>query len=45
MLRVTGQARDVQKALAADGIEAAVRMVGANLEEAFVAIIADPAVA
>jgi hypothetical protein len=45
VLRATGHAADVRKALAAGGIEAAVRTVGANLEEAFVAIIAAPAVA
>ena len=43
-LRVTGQAADVQKVLARDGIEAAVSTVGANLEEAFVAIVSGPAV-
>jgi len=45
VLRVTGHAEDVRKALAAGGIDAAVRTVGANLEEAFVAIIAAPAAA
>ncbi len=45
MLRVTGQAADVHRALAAAGIDATVRMVGANLEEAFVAIVSGPAVA
>jgi ABC-2 type transport system ATP-binding protein len=44
-LRVTGQAADVQKVLARDGVEAAVAVVGANLEEAFVAIVSGPAVA
>jgi len=45
VLRVTGQAADVQKALATCGIEeAAVSTVGANLEEAFVAIVSGPAV-
>jgi ABC-2 type transport system ATP-binding protein len=44
VLRVTGQAADVRKALAAAGIDAAVQMVGANLEEAFVAIVSRPAV-
>jgi ABC-2 type transport system ATP-binding protein len=44
VLRVTGQAADVRKALAAHGIEAAVGTVGANLEEAFVAIVSGPAV-
>jgi hypothetical protein len=44
VLRVTGQAADVQKALATGGIEeAAVRTVRANLEEAFVAIVSGPA--
>jgi ABC-2 type transport system ATP-binding protein len=43
VLRVTGQATDVQKALATGGIEAAVRTVRANLEEAFVAIVSGPA--
>jgi ABC-2 type transport system ATP-binding protein len=44
VLRVTGQPEDVQKALATGGIEeAAVRTVGANLEEAFVAIVSGPA--
>ena len=43
-LRVTGQAADVRKVLARDGIEAAVAVVGANLEEAFVAIVSGPAV-
>jgi ABC-2 type transport system ATP-binding protein len=43
VLRVTGQAADVRKALAAGGIEAAVGTVGANLEEAFVAIVSRPA--
>jgi ABC-2 type transport system ATP-binding protein len=39
VLRVTGQPADVRKALATGGIEAAVGTVGANLEEAFVAIV------
>ena len=43
-LRVAGQAADVRKVLARDGIEAAVAVVGANLEEAFVAIVSGPAV-
>jgi hypothetical protein len=44
VLRVTGHAADVQKALAAGRIEeAAVNTVGANLEEAFVAIVSGPA--
>jgi len=43
VLRVTGQAADVRTALAAGGIDADVRMVGANLEEAFVAIVSGPA--
>jgi ABC-2 type transport system ATP-binding protein len=45
VLRVTGQAADVRTALAAGGIDAEVRMAGANLEEAFVAIVSGPAVA
>jgi ABC-2 type transport system ATP-binding protein len=44
VLRVTGQAADVQKVLAASGIEARARTVGANLEEAFVALVSGPAV-
>jgi ABC-2 type transport system ATP-binding protein len=44
VLRVTGQAADVQKTLAASGIEAQARTVGANLEEAFVALVSGPAV-
>jgi ABC-2 type transport system ATP-binding protein len=39
VLRVTGQPEDVRKALAAGGIDAVVGTVGANLEEAFVAIV------
>jgi len=38
VLRVTGQPEGVRTALASAGIGAEVRMVGANLEEAFVAI-------
>jgi len=45
MLRVTGRAEAVREALATAGIDAVVRMVGANLEEAFVAIVSGPAVA
>jgi ABC-2 type transport system ATP-binding protein len=45
VLRVTGQAAEVRKVLAGSGIEAAVSMVGANLEEAFVAIVSSPAAA
>ena len=45
VLRVTGQPADVQKALAARGIDADVRTVGANLEDAFVAIVSGTAVA
>jgi ABC-2 type transport system ATP-binding protein len=44
VLRVTGQTADVQKKLAASGIEARARTVGANLEEAFVALVSGPAV-
>jgi len=43
VLRVTSGAADVRKALTTGGIDAAVRMVGANLEEAFVAIVSGPA--
>ncbi len=43
VLRVTGQPADVRKALAGDGIEAAVSTASANLEEAFVAIVSGPA--
>jgi len=43
VLRVTGQAADMRRTLAAGGIEAAVSTVGANLEEAFVAIVSGTA--
>jgi ABC-2 type transport system ATP-binding protein len=43
MLRVGGQPEDVSALLSRAGIEAAVESVPANLEEAFVAIVARPA--
>jgi ABC-2 type transport system ATP-binding protein len=43
VLRVTGQAAAVGEALATGGIEAAISVVRANLEEAFVAIVSQQA--
>jgi ABC-2 type transport system ATP-binding protein len=43
VLRVTGPAAAAAEVLARGGIEAAARMVPANLEEAFVAIVSRPA--
>jgi ABC-2 type transport system ATP-binding protein len=42
VLRVTGQPADIADVLAAGGLDAAVAVVTASLEEAFVAIVSEP---
>jgi len=42
VLRVTGHAADIADVLTAGGLDAAVAVVPANLEEAFIAIVSEP---